>query len=110
MTVPAFMLEAPCARIDPEIMFPAPAAEWETEFAKSVCERCLFESRCLEYALAPATRVADGVMGGHTEGERKALLKKRRLGRAIAYDSGPIPKTRRSRSRTPQRGPLAPAT
>lgn len=112
MTVPVFMLEAPCARIDPEIMFPAPAADWETEFAKSVCERCPFESRCLEYALAPATRVGDGVMGGLTDAERKALVKERRLGRALAYNGGPIAKTRKSRSQAPhpQRGPLAPVT
>ncbi|WP_050512038.1 WhiB family transcriptional regulator [Streptomyces rimosus] len=92
MSVPDFMLDALCARTDPEAMFPDSGAVKKTEFAKGLCARCPVQDRCLEYALAPASRVEFGVMGGLTEVERKALVKERSLGKARAIDYGPIRK------------------
>lgn len=110
MSVPAFMLEAPCARIDPELMFPnRGASERQIASAKSICIECPDRVRCLEYAIAPATRVPHGVMGGLTETERKKLIKKRRLGRAATYSYGPIPAAPRQKKRKPESGTYAPA-
>ncbi|WP_167455553.1 WhiB family transcriptional regulator [Streptomyces tirandamycinicus] len=96
MSTPTFMLEAPCSRIDPEIMFPNPRDAKGIKLAKSTCGRCPFTAQCLERSLDPATRCDSGVFGGLTEDERKKLIRTRKLGRAVPINYGPIPpKSRR---------------
>jgi WhiB family redox-sensing transcriptional regulator len=66
--------KAACRAEDPELFFPAgtsgPAIEQMNE-AKAVCRRCPVSSACLNYALT--TGQNDGVWGGMTEAERRAL-------------------------------------
>lgn len=64
-----------CRNEDPELFFPTATTGtslWEREVgkAKSVCERCPVVSACLAWALASGE---DGVWGGTTLGERRAL-------------------------------------
>ncbi|KIF04166.1 hypothetical protein PL81_20370 [Streptomyces sp. RSD-27] len=91
MSIPVFMREAPCSRIDPELMFPAPSDLAKIEEAKSTCAECPFQIECLEWALDPASRCVFGVFGGKTEAQRKALVKKRKLGKPLRPDYGPRP-------------------
>ncbi|MFD9248361.1 WhiB family transcriptional regulator [Streptomyces bottropensis] len=91
------MTESPCSRIDPEVMFPDASDVSGIEFVKKrVCGECYFEAKCLEWALNRFSRSEYGIFGGHTEDERKALVKERKLGKAARLNYGPLPaKTRR---------------
>jgi WhiB family redox-sensing transcriptional regulator len=67
--------ERKCKTEDPELFFPAGhggAAELQAEVAKAVCLGCPVRQECLECAL---TYREEGVWGGTTEIERKALRK-----------------------------------
>jgi WhiB family redox-sensing transcriptional regulator len=44
--------------------------------AKQVCEGCGVRVACLEHALA--SREKEGIWGGHTERERRRILRQRR--------------------------------
>jgi WhiB family redox-sensing transcriptional regulator len=78
--------KAACRGEDPELFFPAgtdgPAVEQIAE-AKAVCRRCTVASDCLAWALASGQN--DGVWGGLSETERRAL--KWREGAAIGQRS-----------------------
>lgn len=72
-------LQAACRTEDPELFFPVSrgaAGRREAERAKVVCRRCPVQPQCLDWALA---RRLEGIFGGHTEDERRAL---RRAGAA----------------------------
>ncbi|MEU0857435.1 WhiB family transcriptional regulator [Streptomyces griseofuscus] len=85
------MVDSPCSRVDPEVMFPAPSSLVEVTVAKSLCRACPFRNECLEWALSPASRCDYGIFGGLTEDERKALVKAKKLGKAQRINYGPIP-------------------
>lgn len=74
---------AACRDLDGELFFPVgsalPALRQE-EQAKKVCARCPVSTECLKWALA--TDQTDGVWGGTSEMERRAM--KRRGARASA--------------------------
>lgn len=53
-----------------------PALGEDGSEAKAVCGRCLVREECLEYALAG--RIAEGVWGGTSPAERKAITRDRR--------------------------------
>lgn len=90
--IPDFMAESPCAFIDPEAMFPHPSDTDAVRFAKQdVCGVCDFRSRCLEWALDPSSRSAYGIFGGHTERERRALIKAQKLDKPVRPDYGTFP-------------------
>jgi WhiB family transcriptional regulator, redox-sensing transcriptional regulator len=67
--------QAACRRADPELFFPVseadPAAHqiWQ---AKQICDACPVEGPCLAWALRNS--VTDGIWGGSTQSERRALL------------------------------------
>lgn len=84
-STPEFMRYAPCAQVDPEVMFPADRKGLAD--AKQVCAPCEFREQCLSYALSPDTRINDGVVGGKSEHERRKMRKPR----ARNYDVGPLP-------------------
>ena len=71
---------AKCVPSDPELFFPigntGPALK-QIEKAKEVCASCDVQEQCLQYALE--TSQDDGVWGGLSEDERRAL--KRRANR-----------------------------
>ena len=59
-----------CRWVDPELFFPI--SDVEAEPAKRVCAGCDVRQRCLEHALA--NREGEGVWGGFTPGERRAMV------------------------------------
>lgn len=67
-------LAGACRLLSTDMFFPA--SDTEAGPAKSVCEGCPVEEPCLEYALA--TREPEGVWGGCTFSERRAILRRRR--------------------------------
>ena len=72
--VPAWMERALCAQIDHEMFFPEKGGS--TKEAKKVCGMCPVQAQCLEYALDLGVR--DGIYGGKSERERRALLRERK--------------------------------
>ncbi|MGA5411543.1 WhiB family transcriptional regulator [Streptomyces lavendulocolor] len=86
------MIDSPCSRIDPEVMFPDPSDISGIEFAKrQVCGACYSQVECLEWALRASSRSEYGIFGGHTEEERKKLVKARQLGRPARLNYGTFP-------------------
>jgi WhiB family redox-sensing transcriptional regulator len=65
--------DALCARIDPEIFFPAKGAP--SKAAKQVCQACPVRSECLAEALE--NQVSSGVWGGLGIRERIRRLENR---------------------------------
>lgn len=61
------------AWVDPELFFPI--SDLDAEPAKRVCASCGVRDRCLEHAMR--TRESEGIWGGLTPGERRALAPKR---------------------------------
>lgn len=73
---------AVCRDEDPELFFPVGSdgpALAQTERAKAVCAGCPVQQECLSFALVAIT---DGVAGGLSAGERRALRDQRRRARA----------------------------
>jgi WhiB family redox-sensing transcriptional regulator len=69
---------AACLDEDPELFFPVgtgPSAATQAAVAKAVCRRCIVVERCLRWALH--TDLQDGVCGGMTPEERRALRRGR---------------------------------
>lgn len=70
--------DAACNDEDPELFFPVseigPGAR-QTAEAKAVCARCPVREACLHYALDHG--LDDGIFGGTTERERRALARAR---------------------------------
>ncbi|MGW7090126.1 WhiB family transcriptional regulator [Streptomyces sp. NPDC054871] len=91
MSTPAFMLESPCARIDPEAMFPEAGDAKAIAFAKRTCRDCFARTACLEWALTPATRANFGIWGGLDEDERRELIRRQKRGPAARISYGPRP-------------------
>ncbi|MEV7141637.1 WhiB family transcriptional regulator [Streptomyces tauricus] len=65
-----------CRYEDPDLFFPigtltSGPALIQTDEAKAVCRRCPAMRRCLAWALT--TDPVEGIWGGTTEGERRAI-------------------------------------
>lgn len=74
---------AACLDEDPELFFPvgnAGPAVLQTERAKAVCGRCPVRAECLRWALESGQE--NGVWGGLSEDERRALNRRNRRRRA----------------------------
>jgi WhiB family redox-sensing transcriptional regulator len=69
-----------CREIPPAVFFPSDGVG--VEAARRICANCPVKEPCLEYALA--FRIDHGVWGGCSERERRRILKRRRVGAAIA--------------------------
>ena len=77
--------EAVCRDEDPELFFPvgnSGPALTQIAKAKLVCNRCPVSSACLKWALESGQDA--GVWGGMSEEERRALKRRRNLGRGRA--------------------------
>ncbi|WP_329264342.1 MULTISPECIES: WhiB family transcriptional regulator [unclassified Streptomyces] len=65
---------AACLHVDPELFFPisnsGPLLR-QIDEAKAVCGRCPVAEQCLEWAVRVGQ--ADGIWGGTTEWERRAM-------------------------------------
>lgn len=64
-----------CRWVDPELFYPV--SESDAGPAKEVCARCAVQAPCLEFAMA--AREWEGVWGGTTGSERRALARRRRV-------------------------------
>jgi WhiB family transcriptional regulator, redox-sensing transcriptional regulator len=76
-------LHAACCGVDPELFFPVGVtgpALLEILKAKRICRICPVRTPCLAWALDH--KVTDGVWGGTTEEERRALRKRHRADHA----------------------------
>ncbi|MFK0120833.1 WhiB family transcriptional regulator [Streptomyces sp. NPDC090994] len=74
-----------CLREDPDLFFPIGSADSglsavQTDEAKAVCRRCPVAERCLAWAVEAGP--VEGIWGGTTEGERRALRRRTALGPA----------------------------
>ena len=67
-------LDGACRWVEPDLFFPVSDADAEP--ARQVCGPCVVRERCLDYAVA--MREFEGVWGGLTGSERKALHRRRR--------------------------------
>jgi len=71
----SWRLKGACRGLDPEIFYVA-SEDAAVERAKEVCDTCVVQQHCLEFALA--NREAEGIWGGATEKERRRILRQRR--------------------------------
>ena len=71
----SWRLKGACRGLDPEIFYVA-SEDDAVERAKEVCDTCVVQQHCLEFALA--NREAEGIWGGATEKERRRILRQRR--------------------------------
>lgn len=67
--------EGACRWVEPELFYPINDAEAGP--AKLVCATCCVQERCGEYAIS--AREFEGVWGGLTGSERRALHRSRRV-------------------------------
>src|SRR5688500_7311895 len=69
--------DAACKDVDPNLFFPigvtGPAVA-QIAAAKSICDQCLVQRDCLEFAIT--TNQEFGVWGGTTEDERRVLRRR----------------------------------
>lgn len=78
-----FPRDAACARADPELFFPpsddytAPAVRAQVADAKTVCLGCPVRVKCLTWALQ--THQSEGIWGGTTPPERRAMTREHRV-------------------------------
>jgi WhiB family redox-sensing transcriptional regulator len=70
-----------CADEDPELFFPEHGQVTQTSEAKSVCGSCSIRTACLSYALRHGV---EGVWGGTTEEERRAMRRATWTEKAVA--------------------------
>ena len=72
--------DALCRQHDPELFFPVKQTVTAIEEAKAVCRQCPVISECGTYALK--TRTEEGIWGGLSEDERRAILGRQALRQA----------------------------
>ncbi|MGW0946207.1 WhiB family transcriptional regulator [Streptomyces sp. NPDC002623] len=69
---------AACLRVDPDLFFPVghtgPALD-QIDEAKAVCGRCPVMEQCRDWAVEAGQ--VEGIWGGMTESERRALRRRR---------------------------------
>ena len=71
----SWRLRGACRGLDPDVFFPLNEEE-DVHRAKVVCNTCVVQQQCLEFALA--NRESEGIWGGATEKERRRILRQRR--------------------------------
>ena len=74
-----WMQRGKCRDLSPSIFFPSDGLG--VQAAQRICAECPVASACLEYALTE--RVDHGVWGGKSERERRRILRRRRIDRAV---------------------------
>lgn len=73
---PHWSTQAACREVDPKLFFPPKGRIDMTRNAKLVCSKCPVIAQCREMALADPE--LQGVWGGTTEVERRAIRRRRR--------------------------------
>jgi WhiB family redox-sensing transcriptional regulator len=67
--------KAECKNVDPEIFFPEQGESLKP--ARKYCDICMVREECLEYAVV--NFIVEGVWGGTSGRQRRALKKQRRM-------------------------------
>jgi WhiB family redox-sensing transcriptional regulator len=63
-----------CRDLDPNLFYPFDSDVAEIEAAKKICQSCPVKNACLEAGLLNQEH---GIWGGHTERERRSIIRKR---------------------------------
>lgn len=71
----SWKVDGACRWVEPELFYPISDADAAS--AKLVCSTCTVRQRCLDFALD--SREFEGVWGGLTGNERRALHRRRRV-------------------------------
>lgn len=74
-----WMEDAACRDTDPNLFFPVGTtglAVEQAQNAKSVCQKCIAQIACLDYAID--NRIDHGIWGGKTEEERRDIIRQRK--------------------------------
>jgi WhiB family redox-sensing transcriptional regulator len=74
-----WMARGKCKEVAPDIFFPNDGMG--VLVAQRICAECPVSAPCLEYALEH--HIDHGVWGGASERERRRILRRRRLSRAV---------------------------
>jgi hypothetical protein len=90
---------AACRNVEPDTFFPASDRSPEVVRARAVCAGCSVRNGCLDEALR---RIPEGIAGGLTAAERRALLR----GRPPRIDPNELARTARTRTETATAGRL----
>ena len=64
-----------CAQTDPEVFFPPVGSSGE--MARRICRQCPVTAECLEVALSRPAHSDEGIWGGTTPKERRAIRAER---------------------------------
>jgi WhiB family redox-sensing transcriptional regulator len=67
----AWMEDAECKGMDPELFFPVRGDTAGRNAALAACAECMVRERCLEHAMAHNEKV--GIWGGTTERQRRLI-------------------------------------
>jgi WhiB family transcriptional regulator, redox-sensing transcriptional regulator len=83
---------AECRKFDPEMWFPVsdedtPKGRADRAVAKTICASCPVRRECLAFALDTAQ--VDGVWGGKSESERRAMIRASKEERVIDMELAP---------------------
>lgn len=71
-----WMAHGRCRETDPELWWPEKGHENHAARARTICGGCPVRVLCLDYAITH--RIADGIWGGLTVGERRQLRRNRK--------------------------------
>ena len=77
-------MSSACRETDPDVFFPTGKDDplpRQIALAKSICNECSVVRECLQWALADP--LTDGIWGGTTQGERRAI-RRRRAGQRLS--------------------------
>jgi hypothetical protein len=78
VTAPAWMDDAACRGVDPDLWYPDQGDWNSSRAAKRICRSCPVRLACLAYAVANGE--AFGVWGGLSSNDRRVLVGKRPRG------------------------------
>lgn len=86
---PAWMADANCRGMDPELFFPSQGENTQNAAAKAVCRACDVQAECLAYAVNNGERF--GVWGGLAENQRRKLRRECGVSERRAAECGTYP-------------------
>lgn len=82
-----WMSKGLCRYADPRLFFPAYDAPSSTAEPKAICARCPVQGECLEWAI---NHDEEGVWGGTSEADRRALKRRKSRPNCLVCDSEDI--------------------
>lgn len=98
VSIPDWYEDALCAQVDTDAFFPEKGGS--TRAAKAVCMRCEVREQCLQYALDNDER--EGIWGGKSDRERRAIRGRRCRGCGVQIPATKYAPFRCDACRTPR--------